>query len=1211
MARPRAFTPFAETAPALRSLGYSVIPILPPPAALKQHLSEKAVDTFGKAPGEFRGSYWRPMLGWQRFKDQPADAETFARWMHWPRSNVGLPAGQLLADKSTLAVLDDDHEEGRLPAALRADLEALFENAPRRLGRKGSAWIFALLPCDARSGKIRPINAKKDTPGFKDAFDFMVRSGQIVLPPSIHPKTNRPYEWVSNPLDQTDPADLPRIDIKDIDAIFQRHGYGRTEATSAETTQELDNLVADGFADLDYGEKMLAAHANIKNIATPRDDRSANRVAIAHEMIRRGYNARDFAALMAVYEDSGLEKYDSERERRRQIARSYAAAAQTAAHAGEITSVEQEVLAEVVEDFHPTTAPVPVEQASLLARQHTAAFIAKAAQHAARRVRAHVHRLVERRLKADPTHPEIDDLSDHAKPPGRAELIRESLKISVGSGKSHAAAEAIADYIKAGPDLPFGLPRRVAILVPDHALASETLSRLIARNVSAAVYRGPNADNPTTGQKMCGRYSELEYLESIGVDRDSVCGTKKNGCPLRDTCAYLQQRQTAALHSVVIFAGPAALRSCRPWFGRTARVDSIDLFGNPTRQDTPVPAFDFLIIDEFNPVGMLAGYKPAEEVTHQSEKAELAEDDHLYTYTKDDLAALTWTKHAPDLQRLQYKVNTRLERLRKVFTHLNSQTYPASTYLYADHLHKLKFSPKDYNELLSDLYKLKLDPAKLGLYDRTTLNNPNNLRQDRKLRAVAKHNRRISTLTTFCRAARQALHDLANHDDQAVIDFKVTDETEFEAYVKPLDQTAIDIDTPDDRRVAQFTVDAPKPGTDLPYRLKVSYRLPIAPAFYPCSMLVMDASMDNDLAARTIPHLTPLPEVIATDGLVYRSQITDETLSKFALKSLGDQATLDLKERLTTLCEQHLGDVGLVTYKYLSLELDKANWPERPKNLKTLHFGKVRGQNALEKVDHLMIFGRPSIRVDAVEAAAWLLKGVVPGNWQPLGSAFLTREQSAYLRKDGTLREATRQVHSDPWVDRVRRAMVEEELVQAEGRGRAARRGPGEELTVEINTSTPMPGVRIDEFSTYGLNFRADAHQEAAVKKLLRAGVVPVSKPLAETYALIFGGKPATWRNRLRAAKRGVTKERIGLNALVYERRKKVESGPHKRIELPVRGVLVEFLVGDTGSVASVKKAVRAAWAKGEATKSAWEEAKANAASGKSDTKKTRPESDE
>lgn len=1107
MPRPRSYSPFAEAGPALRDIGYRVIPLTPPPHLLKQRLNEHAQQSFGKVPGECHAGYWKPMDKWNIFAQRDATPIEFEKWLSWRRANIGLPAGITLEDGATLAFLDDDHEDGRLKPAFRYDLYELLDGAPTRKGRKGSAFVFALVSKEpVRSGKVRPAGATKLDPEFKDAFDFMASGGQIAIPPSIHPKTKLPYTWTAHPLDQTPPSALPRVRIEDLDAVFHRHGYSRTSSVDSTPDDAVTAAVRDAVDRFDpkAGDKLLEAIADIRRIHDPHPDRSVGRVSIAIDMIRRGYSPADFALAMLTFEDAGLEKFTG-KELIRQIARSYARGAKDAVTApSDVKDVSQEVLADYASTFHPSTPTVPAAEAAAKAYTFTTAFIRDAVTHAA----SQIYRQAKFKLRDldDLTPDEIDDL--HQPPVPYADLTRQSLKISVGSGKSHAAADAIADYIKDPTPLPFNVPKRVAILVPDHSLAAETYQRLIQRKVRAMVYRGAGATNPETASAMCARAPEAEAASRLGVSLDDLCGTKNSPCPFRDACAYRAQKALAAHASVVIFAGPAALKSTRPWFARTARVRTTDLAGNPNPKPTTltVAPFDFTFIDEFNPTGMLSN----NSIDSDTDEKSTAYNIKMFAPLKSKLADQT----------LLYSVNTRIEKFKPLFKAIRH--YKTPNYLFAHHLYDLDFTPSSLNTLVNDLYRLKLKLTKLNLIDNTILSTPDaltHLPAGSQLGDAGTFNRKVAALITFARAVRQALADLSHRDDNLYVDFKVSDADDLEGYNPPDSE-----DLPDDldeRRVAQLFVNCTtisKPDSDkteaVNHTLVVSHRHKIAAAFYKTSMLVMDASMDNELAACTLRGLKPLPEVRAADGHVTRTQITDRTLSNSFIQR-SSTAIESLQERLLHLCKRNL-EVGLICTKLVHDQL--APWVAQTKtpNLKILHFGAVRGQNIMEKVDHLMIFGRPAIRVSAVEHEAWLLKGIVPSNWTPLGKDFLEANDSAFLLHDGTFLPATRRCHPDPWVDRVRQAKVEEELVQAEGRGRACRRDEHSHLEVEINTATPIPGVIVHSTTEYGLRFIGDTEAAQAVRNFLRANFVPCSKPSWEAFDLLFGGGEAIWRTRLR-----------------------------------------------------------------------------------------------
>jgi hypothetical protein len=149
------------------------------------------------------GSKAPTALGWQqpeRALRQPDDAERY--YTANPTHNVGL----LHAASGTCAIDIDHLEWSRMAfAAMGVDIDAILAKAPRIIGRPGRGKaIFRAHRDDLKTHKIAWPNP--DGRGSTVVFEFRACGSQDVLPPSIHPDTQEPYQW-----DGPSYADLPML----------------------------------------------------------------------------------------------------------------------------------------------------------------------------------------------------------------------------------------------------------------------------------------------------------------------------------------------------------------------------------------------------------------------------------------------------------------------------------------------------------------------------------------------------------------------------------------------------------------------------------------------------------------------------------------------------------------------------------------------------------------------------------------------------------------------------------------------------------------------------------------------------------------------------------------------------------------------------------------------------------------------------------------
>jgi hypothetical protein len=103
---------------------------------------------------------------------------------------------------------------------------------------------------------------------------------------------------------------------------------------------------------------------------------------------------------------------------------------------------------------------------------------------------------------------------------------------------------------------------------------------------------------------------------------------------------------------------------------------------------------------------------------------------------------------------------------------------------------------------------------------------------------------------------------------------------------------------------------------------------------------------------------------------------------------------------------------------------------------------------------------------------------------------FYPRTSVSRILADGSIVKAEVYRHPDPRVEAVRAAHCEAELMQAIGRGRGLRRGPGNPLDVFLLTDTVLPDLRPTEMQSFRVMLR-DLGGLHPADVLLDAGIVP------------------------------------------------------------------------------------------------------------------------
>lgn len=167
--KPKTDSPYARVGADLVDMGYHAIPVLPG----------------SKRPGSMSSGQWYGDMDWSRFCDRlPTEIET-SIWSRWP------DAGVCVAIDRRLKVVDidtDDHD-------IRAAIEDVLPNMPvKKMGRRGYSAFFQ----GSEDVVSRPFSLVLPG-GFESRIiDLLAHGRQTVLPPTIHPDSGRPYEWITD-----------------------------------------------------------------------------------------------------------------------------------------------------------------------------------------------------------------------------------------------------------------------------------------------------------------------------------------------------------------------------------------------------------------------------------------------------------------------------------------------------------------------------------------------------------------------------------------------------------------------------------------------------------------------------------------------------------------------------------------------------------------------------------------------------------------------------------------------------------------------------------------------------------------------------------------------------------------------------------------------------------------------------------------------------
>lgn len=217
---------FAENAPRYWEKGMSVIPL---------YRKDK-----------------RPIpTDWSRYHDKPVEDHQAEAWIRqYPDSNLGLVLGR----QSKVVVIDIDTDDDRLKDII---IKLLPPSPWVRIGKKG--MVVAYRYTGVRTFRI------KDSDG-QTICEHLSERTQVVLPPSIHPDTGRPYVANTDLFDVVD--SLPPLD-KQIEQILRGALADAGVRLSQSGQSGLTDFVSRGARDVAVTEKAgLFAYSVLKGERT-------------------------------------------------------------------------------------------------------------------------------------------------------------------------------------------------------------------------------------------------------------------------------------------------------------------------------------------------------------------------------------------------------------------------------------------------------------------------------------------------------------------------------------------------------------------------------------------------------------------------------------------------------------------------------------------------------------------------------------------------------------------------------------------------------------------------------------------------------------------------------------------------------------------------------------------------------------------------------
>lgn len=179
---------FALSARVLWERGYSILPARPG----------------FKIPGKFtKLGYWQGLDGWQKYCTTQCTEDEVELWQTWPKAGLCL----CLGPASNVVAIDFD-----TCPEVWSKLEAVIPQSPvTKRGEKGYTAFYQF------NGEVSKNWRAPD--GKSNIVELLSTGRQTIIPTTIHPKTQKPYEWVGDSLENITATELPTLP-EDIIAKF-------------------------------------------------------------------------------------------------------------------------------------------------------------------------------------------------------------------------------------------------------------------------------------------------------------------------------------------------------------------------------------------------------------------------------------------------------------------------------------------------------------------------------------------------------------------------------------------------------------------------------------------------------------------------------------------------------------------------------------------------------------------------------------------------------------------------------------------------------------------------------------------------------------------------------------------------------------------------------------------------------------------------------
>jgi P4 family phage/plasmid primase-like protien len=171
------------------------------------HYWERQLCVVPIEPGDKRPA--KEIKGWQGYCNEPPGPELQKAWLdRYGENGIGLLLGTSLGSGARLVAVDVDDDDFVAVAGA-----VLGECPSAKSGQRGLTF-FARTPPDE---DLKSTSLKDASKAGK--IDVLAKGKMTVLPPSLHPEADKPYEWAGRPLLECNFEELPILDQRKLDLL--------------------------------------------------------------------------------------------------------------------------------------------------------------------------------------------------------------------------------------------------------------------------------------------------------------------------------------------------------------------------------------------------------------------------------------------------------------------------------------------------------------------------------------------------------------------------------------------------------------------------------------------------------------------------------------------------------------------------------------------------------------------------------------------------------------------------------------------------------------------------------------------------------------------------------------------------------------------------------------------------------------------------------